>query len=469
MNFRADNKEKSQGEASGQGGTGALLLSLSALFLSVTSFRLTVLTQADRLVKPNLQITLTNQQLASQLTTVTEMMHTFLNPSSHQQVGQPNLGHTGNSKTVHQHPVFRRAKSPQLNLAALESVLAELFGLPCPAPGRIGSPHEKPPHDREGADSAVPLVDNGLCVSQLLAVEPVMLLCSYDAVSQSQSQSQSQKQTIFESHAVDDVLSLLLSGAATPASAPPSSMLLVQMRDIIERDLWKEDQDTDGNNEFRGGTTPVRNTRDNYRTTSPLVDSRKTHSANSAQRRNQFDTTSTKDAGYHVTSDSSSGEALKHYLGVLNSSMAERNKVLRRLVTLWQRTKRIFEDNEELDKKIGERRTTTLPKPPLAYHFPEIMRPDDDYNQRNRISSAQEVLQEVEAIQRSLLETDTQQQHQKIRFSTVIQAMTFKSYDTLTAVPVLREISLLEQGMRQGSADATKLISKLLNRLGSFQ
>lgn len=466
MNFRADNKEKSQGEASGQGGTGALLLSLSALFLSVTSFRLTVLTQADRLVNPNLQITLTNQQLASQLTTVTEMMHTFLNPSSHQQVGQPNLGHTGNSKTVHQHPVFRRAKSPQLNLAALESVLAELFGLPCPAPGRIGSPHEKPPHDREGADSAVPLVDNGLCVSQLLAVEPVMLLCSYDAVSQSQSQSQ--KQALFESHAVDDVLSLLLSGAATPASAPPSSMLLVQMRDIIERDLWKEDQDTDGNNEFRGGTTPVRNTRDNHRTTSPLVDSRKTHSGNSAQRRNQFDTTSTKDAGYHVTSDSSSGEALKHYLGVLNSSMAERNKVLRRLVTLWQRTKRIFEDNEELDKKIEERRTTTLPKPPLAYHFPEIMRPDDDYNQRNRISSAQEVLQEVEEIQRSLLETDTQQQQQKIRFSTVIQAMTFKSYDNLTGVPVLREISLLEQGMRQGSADATKLISKLLNRLGSF-
>ena len=466
-----ENKQKASAdreEQSGQGGTGALLLSLSALFLSVTSFRLTVLTQADRLANPTLPLTFTNQQLTSQLQAVTEMMQTFLQQSNQQQVGQPEMKHTDNIKIVHQHPVFRRAKSPQLNLAALESVLAELFGLPCPAPGRIAlaSPYGKPhSSDRETAIIAAPLVDNGLCVSQLLAVEPVMLLCSYDTVSHPQSESQ--KQTLLDSQAaVDAVLSLLLSGASPPTtSAPQSSMLMLQMRDIIERDLWKDEEDTGGNKEFRGSTTPVRNIRDSHRNiSSPLADSRKTDSNDSAQSRNQFSATTT----LNVTDNRNSSDiidAAKRYLVALNSSMAERNKVLRRLVTLWQRSKRILEEEEEVykDKKVGERRTMTLPKQPVASLLP---RPDDDHNKKYRISSVQEVLlREVEAIQRSLLETDTQQQQQKIRFST---AMAFQSHDNLTAVPVFGEISLLEQGLRQGSADATKLISKLFSRLDSF-
>lgn len=46
--------------------------------------------------------------------------------------------------------------------------------------------------------------------------------------------------------------------------------------------------------------------------------------------------------------------------------------------------------------------------------------------------------------------------------------MALKPYDNLTAAPIFGEIALLEQGLRQGSADATKLTGKLFNRLASF-
>ena len=405
----ADSKEKShqrsvserEGE-SVQGGASALLLSLAALFISVTSFRLTVLTQANRLTHPALSLTISNHQLEQQLTTVKDMMLTFLQHSNtdHQQVGQPDQERSNHLKILHQHPVFRRAKNPQLNLAALESVVAELFGLPCPATGRVGSPNEKSRSDGGGlGDLAVPLVDNGLCISQLRAVEPVLLLCAFETVSstplQARSNIHTNKQTLLDGNAVDAVLSMLLSGnsASPPSPSPHSSMLLLQMRGIIERDLWKEEDD--GNKkEMHGSPMSFEKSGDTQRMPS-------THAINP--------TDTVRRESFHNNDMLAAAEL---YLITLNTSMAERNKVLRRLVTLWQKTKRIFE--QEADK-VGERRTTTLPQPPVAILRPEVLKPDDS----SKIG-VQAVLREVEALQRSLLDTDIQHQQQERRFATVI-------------------------------------------------
>ena len=266
-----------------------LLLSLSSLFLTVGSFRLTLLTQSQAPSNEGNKDEDTNKHISE----MQNMMSVLLS-AAHK-----------TDKSIPDHPVFRQAASA--DLTSLESSLSELLGFPIPAISIEGDsvrPKNLKPSSRllSTIEGNLSVSGEGLCRNQLHRVEPILQLLS-SVPSGGAAETKDDKED-----------RLNTSGQhrnKKAASARPdlaSASLVLEMKDIIDRRLWAQPESVHS---------------------SP---SRLSQSNASFEQSNKVGDEKMKD-------DKDAQLLASQYLHALNSKMTRINGTLRQLVDLWRRSK----------------------------------------------------------------------------------------------------------------------------------